>query len=127
MYSKSHYLWDMDKKIILSLLFLVHFVVVHSQSKPSDVTISILTCAPGNQIETIYGHNAIRIQDRSMQYDVVYNYGTFDFDTPGFTIKFMRGKLPYVLATGDFVRFMREYQYFERAVTEQVLDLGSLQ
>jgi len=127
MYSKSPYLWVMDKKFILSLLFLVNLMVAHSQSKPSDVTISILTCAPGNQIETIYGHNAIRIQDRSTQSDVVYNYGTFDFDSPGFIINFMRGKLPYVLATGDFLRFIREYQYFERAVTEQVLYLDPVQ
>lgn len=127
MYSNSTYLWVMDKKIIFSLLFLVHFVVAHSQSKPSDVTISVLTCAPGKEIYSIYGHNAIRIQDRAAQSDMVYNYGTFDFDTPGFTVKFMRGKLPYLLAMGDFVRFMREYQYFERAVTEQVLDLDSIQ
>lgn len=127
MYSKSHYLWAMDKKIILSLLFLVQNLLAYSQSNPSDITISVLTCAPGKEIYSIYGHNAIRIQDRSTQSDIVYNYGTFDFDTPGFTAKFMRGKLPYLLATDDFVRFMREYQYFERAVTEQVLDLDSIQ
>lgn len=127
MYSKSHYLYHMDKKIILSLLFLMYNIVGHTQTNPADVTISILTCAPGNEIYSIYGHNAIRIQDQSTQSDVVYNYGTFDFDTPGFTLKFMRGKLPYLLASGDFVRFMREYQYFERAVTEQVLDLDSIQ
>ncbi len=101
--------------------------VLFSQSKSSDVTISILTCAPGKEIYSIYGHNAIRIQDKSAQSDIVYNYGTFDFDTPGFMVKFMRGKLPYLLAEGDFNRFMREYQYFERAVTEQVLDLDSIQ
>jgi hypothetical protein len=117
----------MNKKMFLSLYLLLNVFVVFSQSIPSDVTISILTCVPGKEIYSIYGHNAIRIQDRSSQSDIVYNYGTFDFDTPGFTLKFMRGKLPYLLAEGDFVRFMREYQYFERAVTEQVLDLDSIQ
>jgi len=106
---------------------MVNTFVLFSQSKSSDVTISILTCAPGKEIYSIYGHNAIRIQDKSAQSDIVYNYGTFDFDTPGFMVKFMRGKLPYLLAEGDFNRFMREYQYFERAVTEQVLDLDSIQ
>lgn len=117
----------MNKKIVLSLILIVNTFVLFSQSKSSDVTISILTCAPGKEIYSIYGHNAIRIQDKSAQSDIVYNYGTFDFDTPGFMVKFMRGKLPYLLAEGDFNRFMREYQYFERAVTEQVLDLDSIQ
>jgi len=117
----------MNKKIVLSLILIVNMFVLFSQSKSSDVTISILTCAPGKEIYSIYGHNAIRIQDKSAQSDIVYNYGTFDFDTPGFMVKFMRGKLPYLLAEGDFNRFMREYQYFERAVTEQVLDLDSIQ
>ena len=117
----------MNKKIVLSLILMVNTFVLFSQSKSSDVTISILTCAPGKEIYSIYGHNAIRIQDKSAQSDIVYNYGTFDFDTPGFMVKFMRGKLPYLLAEGDFNRFMREYQYFERAVTEQVLDLDSIQ
>ena len=106
---------------------MINTFVLFSQTKSDEVTISILTCAPGKEIYSIYGHNAIRIQDRSDQSDIVYNYGTFDFDTPGFMVKFMRGKLPYLLATGDFARFMMEYQYFERAVTEQVLDLDSIQ
>ncbi|MBK8628129.1 MAG: hypothetical protein IPN86_21995 [Saprospiraceae bacterium] len=46
-------------------------------------------CA-GHDIYTIYVHNAIRIVDNTAGTDLVYNYGTFDFKTKGFIIKFMR-------------------------------------
>ena len=39
----------------------------------------------------------------------------------------MRGKLPYLLSSVDFYDFMREYEYFHRSVTEQILNLDSLQ
>lgn len=55
---------------------------------------------------------------------MVYNYGTFDFDTPNFTIKFMRGKLPYKLTAYDYSRFLEEYHYFKRGVREQTLNLN---
>ncbi|MBK6500728.1 MAG: DUF4105 domain-containing protein [Saprospiraceae bacterium] len=42
-------------------------------------------------------------------------------------MKFMRGKLPYVLDVADYGRFLAEYDYFERSVTEQVLSLDSVQ
>ena len=100
----------------------------YSQSQSNkDVTISILTCAPGHELYSIYGHNAIRIVNDETGSDRVYNYGTFDFNTPGFAIKFMRGKLPYLLSSVDFYDFMREYEYFHRSVTEQILNLDSLQ
>ncbi len=93
----------------------------------SSVVISILTCAPGNLLYSIYGHNAIRIRDTANGTDLVYNYGTFDFDTPGFALKFMRGKLPYILSLTDFNSFLQEYTYYRRKVTEQVLALDQTQ
>jgi hypothetical protein len=95
-------------------------------SSVDSIKISILTCAPGDQLYSIYGHNAIRVNNAFTATDLVYNYGTFDFSTPGFAIKFMRGKLPYMLSMSDFSDFLGEYYYFKRNVTEQVLHLDSL-
>jgi len=110
-------------------LFVVLLFVFESGfgSAIDSINISILTCAPGRDIYSIYGHNAIRIHDVKHGLDLVYNYGTFDFKTKGFILKFMRGKLPYVIDVADFSRFYAEYDYFQRSVTEQVLDLDSLQ
>jgi hypothetical protein len=94
---------------------------------PDSVRISILTCGPGDALYAIYGHNAIRVRDFSIGTDLVYNYGTFDFNTPGFALKFMRGKLPYLLSVARYEDFLFEYTYFQRDVIEQELELTKQQ
>lgn len=118
----------MNRILLLIVCSLGIFFPLNAQNGKDDhIEISILTCAPGQDIYTIYGHNAIRIVDSTAGTDLVYNYGTFDFKTKGFIIKFMRGKLPYTLDVADYQRFIAEYNYFQRDVTEQVLLLDSLQ
>ena len=74
-------------------------------------TASVLTCGPGNDFYTTFGHTAIRITDPELGIDYVYNYGTFDFNTPNFYWKFMRGQLDYKLARTSFERFIEEYRF----------------
>ena len=92
-------------------------------------TASVLTCGPGNDFYTTFGHTAIRITDPELGIDYVYNYGTFDFNTPNFYWKFMRGQLDYKLARTSFERFIEEYRFEGRAVWEQPLcfEYGQLQ
>jgi hypothetical protein len=85
--------------------------------------ISILTCAPGEDVYTAWGHTAIRIVDSTKQTDVVYNFGTFDFNTPNFLAKFVKGDLQYFLSTEYFQNFLLAYQYEGRSIKEQVLVL----
>lgn len=90
----------------------------------SGLRISLITCEPGEELYSIFGHNAIRIVDSVAMRDYTFNYGTFDFDDKDFYIKFMRGKLLYFLSmdnTSDFIAF---YQYCNRGITEQVLQLS---
>jgi hypothetical protein len=85
--------------------------------------ISILTCAPGEDVYTAWGHTAIRIIDSAKQTDVVYNFGTFDFNTPNFLVEFVKGNLNYFLSADNFQNFILEYQYYGRSIKEQVLIL----
>lgn len=100
-------------------------VVATAQQLPlSDgATASVLTCGAGNEFYTTFGHSAIRICDTAQGLDVVYNYGTFDFDTPNFYLKFARGMLDYCLSRQSMDGFMAVYDYERRAVWEQRLNL----
>jgi len=91
------------------------------------VRISLLTCAPGQELYSTFGHTAIRVTDSFNRNDIVYNYGTFNFDDPDFYMKFVRGKLDYFLSAAYFPDFMYEYQVEQRSVTEQVLNLTCAQ
>lgn len=114
------------KKIVI-LLFL-YAGIVSGQTSQSikispEATFSVITCGAGNELYSSFGHSAFRFKDPVYGYDVVYNYGTFDFDTPLFYVKFARGKLPYQLGRSSFKRFVAVYKYEKRWIKEQVLRL----
>lgn len=85
--------------------------------------VSLLTMGPGEEFYTSWGHSAIRICDSTIGLDVVYNYGTFDFNTDWFYLKFARGQLNYCLSRGSYEGTLKEYQSEGRALWEQRLDL----
>jgi hypothetical protein len=65
----------------------------------------------------------VRVVDSNSVTDIVYNYGTFDFDDDGFYVKFVRGKLLYYISIERFEDFVYSYRYYNRGITEQILDL----
>src|SRR4051812_31433154 len=112
------------------VLFLVNLLFFAAQAQDSSgchMRISLLTCAPGQELYSTFGHTAIRITDSVTRTDIVYNYGTFDFDDPNFYMKFIRGKLDYFLSADHFPEFMYEYEETQRSVAEQVLNLNCTQ
>jgi hypothetical protein len=116
------------RKLCLLPLLLLFGLFTTSQLVAQDSTkarlqISVLTCASGEDVYTAWGHTAIRIVDSTKQTDLVYNFGTFDFDTPNFLIEFIKGNLQYFLSVDYFQNFIAEYQYFGRSIKEQVLIL----
>jgi hypothetical protein len=96
---------------------------VAQDSAKTGLQISVLTCASGEDVYTAWGHTAIRIIDSSNQTDLVFNFGTFDFDSPNFLVEFVKGNLQYFLSVDDFQNFIAEYQYYGRSIKEQVLIL----
>jgi len=86
--------------------------------------ISLFTASPGPELYTIFGHNALRIQDTSQHVDVFFNYGTFDFNTPDFYMKFTRGHLKYMLSAEDYNSFMYVYVINGQWLKEQVLNFS---
>jgi hypothetical protein len=115
------------KKIFLFFALFTIGVFSFAQTDSSRLRISLLTCAPGDELYSIFGHTALRIIDSTKQTDIVFNYGTFDFNDPDFYPKFVRGKLDYALSASYFADFMYEYQVTKRDVTEQELRLNAAQ
>lgn len=114
----------MKKNTIFSILLLLCFLHGNAQDNRSGLRISVLTCAPGQELYSTFGHTAIRVVDSIQHTDIVYNYGTFDFSDPDFYSKFTRGKLDYFLSIASLPDFMYEYRSENRDVHEQVLALS---
>ena len=114
------------KHFVLLLLFAAVFQSAypgHHRKLTENARISLITCESGNELYSIFGHSAIRVFDDSLHINEVYNYGTFDFDTPNFYGKFLAGKLNYMLSAYNFKYFLPSYYREKRAVSEQELNL----
>jgi len=113
-----------------ALVFLISSLLAVSQSGAAQtdsschLRISILTCSPGEELYSLFGHTALRVTDSATRLDVIYNWGTFDFEEPNFYMKFTRGSLLFYVSPDRIEDFLYEYQYYGRSVTEQVLNLS---
>ncbi|MBP6432978.1 MAG: DUF4105 domain-containing protein [Ferruginibacter sp.] len=116
----------MKFKLLLLLLILnIQYSIFNTcvAQDSSRLQISLLTCTPGEELYSTFGHTAIRVIDSNSLTDIVYNYGTFNFDDDNFLLKFVRGKLPYYISTENFSDFKELYQFTNRGITEQILNL----
>jgi len=110
------------KKLLLALTF---FLSIFSFAQDScGIRISLLTCTPGKELYSSFGHSAFRVVDSANNSDIVYNYGTFDFYDPDFYNKFVKGKLLYFVSTSTLNEFLEEYEYYKRGVTEQPINVS---
>ncbi len=120
--------WRRRRRVRLLFFFFLIFNSVSAQDS-SRLRISLLTCTPGEELYSTFGHSAYRVIDSSRAFndwpDVVYNYGTFNFDDEGFYLKFVQGKLLYYVSAVSFEEFKFDYQTTNRGITEQVLNLSA--
>lgn len=106
---------------IIGICFLFSFQL---NATPADsVRVSLLTCSPGSQIYALFGHTALRYEDKQKGVDVVFNYGIFDFNAPNFIWRYIKGETDYQLGVTDFFYFQNEYANRNSAVAEQELNL----
>lgn len=113
------------KQQILILVCCFSFISYSQNIKLSEnAQISILTCGSGTELYSIFGHTAIRVSDQIQQVDVVFNYGMFDFNTPNFYLKFIKGDLLYSVGIENYEYFIQYYKQTNRSIDEQYLSLS---
>lgn len=111
----------MKNVLLLFLFFCVLTINAQSNLRLSDsVRISLVTGAPSpHNLYSQFGHSAIRVVDYKQGLDISFNYGTFDFDAPGFYLKFLRGQLNYMLSVSSTAPLARYYQQEGRSLIDQ--------
>lgn len=111
---------------IVSLLLLSIFGIaqINLPQLSENSKIIMFTCEPGSELYAGFGHSALWVSDPTQGIDRLYNYGTFDFNTPNFYWLFIRGRLDYMLTVTTARRFINEYDYRKIGVTGQTLDLN---
>jgi Domain of unknown function (DUF4105) len=120
---------------LLSALFLLTSVAgAAEENQPSGLPtlspaakLSLVTCSPGDELYTAFGHSAIRILDPELGIDRLYNFGTFDMSVGNFYLRFARGDLLYQLSVDQGDADIEEHGALGQGVTEAQLNLTAEQ
>jgi len=116
----------MKQILLIVCIFLVSSKLHSQQVIVSDsAVVSLITCSPGEEVYSKFGHTAIRVKDKTKNIDVVFNYGIFSFETEHFYYKFIKGETDYQLGIYETSFFLPEYAARNSMVWEQVLNLTS--
>ncbi len=111
----------------LTVLLLVIAGVLTAAAKPvstDSVEVSLLVCSPGSEVYELEGHAGLRLRSEAAGYDVVVNYGLFDFASPNFVYRFVKGQTDYMGGICDFSDFKNLYLSENRTITEWPLAIG---
>ncbi|MGL5317107.1 MAG: DUF4105 domain-containing protein [Bacteroidales bacterium] len=113
------------KQILLSVIvFFLFFASGFAAPRlTSQAQVSILTQEGGKEIYALWGHTAIRIKDDSLGIDNIFNYGLFDFSSPNFVWRFVKGETDYILGINKMPDMYVEAIARNLDLTEQHLDL----
>ena len=80
---------------ILTYVFLSLAMMMSAAEMPdSAIRVSLVTLYPGSEVYEVYGHTELRVQDSYG--DFFFNYGLFDFNSPGFVYRFVKGETDYL-------------------------------
>lgn len=110
--------------LVFIFLYSIKATALNPPILSNEATISLLTCSPGDELYSLFGHSALRVTDPKKNIDVVFNYGTFSFNED-FYYNFVMGKLNYSLSVSSMKGFVRSYQSEGRGMIEQILNLDS--
>lgn len=109
---------------IILLISVFSFTRVFSQSS-NDTIAYLITCGPGTETYSIYGHSALRIAIPEKHSDIIYNWGVFDTSTKFFAWKFAKGRLDYMLDTEITKGFLQSYFFEQRYIYSQRINIDS--
>ncbi len=118
------------KNHIITLVLLVLAFVNISPVKATEnieptLQISLLTASPGQEVYEVFGHTAIRVRQPQLNRDWVFNYGLFDFNSPNFLYRFVKGETDYMLGVSDFRSFVVSYAMRGSELREQILNISN--
>jgi hypothetical protein len=90
------------------------------ESRPEDLTISLSTFGPGDEVHQYFGHVALEVRDDRLGVTALYNFGVFGFDK-AFLVKFLKGHLEFWLGVQPTLFSYQFYADQDRDV--RILDL----
>lgn len=120
----------MFRKLTIFLLLTLAFLAGSGQrlmAQRDSICVSLLTCSPGQEVYSLYGHTALRCRQTAGELDLVFNYGVFDMRKPHFVWNFILGRTDYVVEPLPWKYFTPEYEERGSGIVEQELNLTNFE
>jgi len=111
------------RQLIALLALFAAAIVAIAQDAPR---VSLLVASPGNEIYELEGHAGLRVVDTDGS-DYTVNWGLFDYSSPGFVYRFVKGETDYSVGICPTGLFVDGYARHGRGVTEIPLNLTAEQ
>jgi hypothetical protein len=93
------------------------------QPTADSLSVYLITIGQGAQYWEKYGHNMLWFHSPSQGIDEAYNWGTFDFDQPGFIKRQLVGDPQYSVEAVPSSAVFAHYRAADRTITLQRLNL----
>ncbi len=113
------------KRILIALcviLFLTCTAKSADTTRPEVESVALLTCHPGDEVYELEGHTALRFIFSDGK-DLTVNWGLFDFKSPNFLYRFVKGETDYRMGATPTVHFLNQYSSEGRRVDQTPLNL----
>lgn len=86
--------------------------------------VSLVNVYPGNEIYELEGHSAIRIKYGDGR-DIAISYGQFDFNSPNFVYRFVKGETDYMVVALPWDIFESAYRRSGRRMVAHHINMDS--
>ncbi|MCM1032828.1 MAG: DUF4105 domain-containing protein [Odoribacter sp.] len=110
------------KRVLIQLLMTIAMAVTVN-AMPQ---VSLINIYPGSDIYELEGHSAIRINYGDGR-DIAVSYGQFDFNSPNFIYRFVKGETDYMVAAIPWPVFEDAYRLSGRRMVAHDIDMDSTQ
>ena len=89
----------------------------------AELTVTLVTFGLGEEVFERFGHNAIWFHDANTGTDTAYHWGLFNFNEPGFLVRFLTGDTKYSMGPSNAVALIEDNRTVGRPITLQRLNL----
>lgn len=113
-------------RLLCLFLVILSLAVPRLGAAEADTTVYFLNIYPGAEIYELEGHSAIVVDIKGRQ-PLSYNFGVFDFNTPNFVYRFVKGETDYMAVEWPLEPFLAPYAMQGRRVVAHRLDFDSRQ
>ncbi len=95
-------------------------------SRAEDLTISLVTIGPGDEVASMGGHSALVVADTRLKLGRLYNFGVVDF-SPDLMLNLVLGRLDFYSDEAPVIQTYDAYVALDRSVRVQLLNLTPAQ